>query len=89
MRQKTTLTEQDLNVIKDIYENSECYTSKELYRMILDQFESEDLEYELLENGTCIECFEDELERQLEYRNEEGEHYCYQCNACDFIQYNI
>ena len=79
---KTILNEYDLEVIKDIYINSECYNEIEFYKMVLEQFGSDELIDEIIQKNICPECYEQELEIQVIYEDDFGRVCIAQCNSC-------
>ena len=74
MSKKCYLTEKQFYIIKDLYENGESYFPEDFSQLILDNFDCETLQDELLEKGLCPYC-QTELEK-----NKEGDWICESCH---------
>lgn len=82
---KTTLTEGNIDWIKEVHENAESFSKKEVTLMILEEFDCPSLIEELVSEGYCPECGEKDLEGQNLYEDEEGKCNIYECNNCGHI----
>ena len=53
---KTVLSEEDYNLIEELFDEAESYTKEEFQEIINEQFECDKLKEELLELNKCPSC---------------------------------